>query len=503
MPFVPSYTYAPQRQAFANRLAFHLAPTTSRQSLMALQEAFAKAGGFPDAHAAKKFWQKQGLFQQLMGASPVPEEGLMAFRFLGVGPAKLFQWSKESLNKHSSILEHHPFGQSDAEELLTALWKHVSWKEALIFQAPHKRRPEHQWSYLMTAPTLDRLNEEAWKFTVGSSSYGRAAGLYCTWGQRTSDNHWVGQIWDSARNHALLVQDNADLRYRTVMAQVTQRLAQQDTVIVLDASPEQALLAPIVREASSQGQTVHVIDWTGETLDPVGFFDLPLAYQHHLFLDSFGHEQRDHQNPFSTRVNEDDGLFHASNISMLEKFEAFTQGFQTNSQITKNLFSKRIVVWKLPAETQAPKRLRLAMGLLKFYISQSLNSAEDDEVFDPLSIRPPSQTNNTAIFSVDVPLSYHPNGMAAMYAQARAKGVIVLDAQSTPMIRQNNTADEVKASIANMSTKVVSGPRQAMDPLWGQLGLTPKALESKQARIICASDDEIIFLTIHSTGANQ
>lgn len=506
MPFVPSYTHAPQRQAFANRLAYHLAPTPSRQSLMALQEAFAKAGGFPDMHAAKVCWQKQSMFQQLMGGSPVPEESLMAFRFLGVGPAKLFQWAKESRKKHRLILQRHPFALSDAEELLTALWKHRSWNDALSYQVVIKSSPEDSMSsYLMTAPTLDDLHEKSWKITAGHTMYGRTSGLYSTWGKRVSDQHWVGQIWANARSHALLVQDNPHLRYRTVLDQVMPRLAQQDTVIVLDASPSHALVDPIVREAASQGQTVHLIDWTGEVLDSAGFFELPLAHQHHLFLNSIGVTHEAHANPLSARIPEEQGIISRSDIATLEIFEHFLNGFETSTHRGSNLFSNPIVVWKLPSGTDiSSQRIRLAMGLLQMQINQKLLAgASSPETHDPLSVinHRPTQQKTIAIFSVDVPLSEHPKGMAAFYVQGRALGIVVLNAQSAQKIEEGKAIDEAKACIANSNTKVVAGPRHPKDDIWRQLGLAPQSLAPNETRIVCGGDEETIFLTSQRSGA--
>ena len=444
MPFVPSRTTAHERQVFAERLAYHLASTQSRQSLMALQEGFARAGGFPNAHAAMVCWKKQSFFRRSQGSNETPEDMLLAFRFLGIGPAKLFQWAKQSHRKQAGLLSQPSFTVADSQTLLAALWGHRDWPAALAMEDLPKRKRGLKWldfpSSLSTAPTLDALHEKAWEQTAWDSSpYGKAhPGLYCAWGQRKGDLHWVGQPWTRARNQTLVIADNETVRFRMVWDHIQQRLSKQHPVIALDASSHHSLSSALLKHAKQQGKRVQVIDWTVEGLNPS---EVLAAKQ----------------------VPEQDGRF---------------------------VLEHPMVLWKLPSDGKNSLALqKQALILLKNYLLHTLN-AEDASL-----TKPP-----TAIFNLDVPFSLHPPGMAATYAQARAQGFVCLSAQSTAMLNPGNEPQETAALVGNTNTKWVAGPRAPSDPLWSQLDLPPQQLDSNDAYLVCGGNAETMVVPEETTG---
>lgn len=434
MPFVPSRTTAHERQVFAERLAHHLASTQSRQSLMALQEGFARAGGFPNAHAAMACWRKQSFFLRARGDEDTPEDMLLAFRFLGVGPAKLFQWAKQSHRKQARLLSQPHFTVAEAQTLLATLWGHCDWEAALAMASVSKRKSRREWlnppAYLLTAPTLDALHEKAWDQI---DTYGKAhPGLYCAWGQRQSDLHWVGQSWMWARNHALVIADDETMRLQTVWSHLRQRLAKHHPVIALDASSHHGLLPALMNHAKHQGKSVQVIDWTVEGLN---LSDVACA---------------------KLVSEQEDGLD----------------------------LEHPMVLWKLPSHGKNALAFQTqALFLLKKHLLYTLNADDASRTRLP-----------RAIFNLDVPFSSHPPGMAATYAQARAQGFICLSAQSTAMLNPGNEPQETAALVGNTNTKWVAGPRAPSDPLWSQLDLSPQSLSRNEAYLVCAGDQETLVV---------
>ena len=69
MPFDLTSLTAEQCNRFVDRLATHLHHADARARLMAVREAFAKAAGFPDAHAAERASPSEPFSKTLLWAS--------------------------------------------------------------------------------------------------------------------------------------------------------------------------------------------------------------------------------------------------------------------------------------------------------------------------------------------------------------------------------------------------------------------------------------------------
>lgn len=504
MPFSPLYTNASQRQAFANRLAYHLAALPAAPSLMALQEAFAQAGGFPNAHAAQATLkrQKSVLFRLGIGAT---EDLSAPFLFLGIGPAKLFAWASESKKKYAAIVTRRPFTRADAEELLTRLWNHESWEKALDYDPLSLPDPFAQ-RRLVTAASLKELNKKAWE-----QSHRRFRGLCSVWGQRPTDEHWVGQTQCSARDHTLLLEDDDPTREALVKAQIAQRLAKKDRILLMDTSDDHRVGYWTKRQAQEQGHAVTVIDWTQQTLDSVGVESLGKA----LLIDvlyqcltpqgasaeekgkliSFLAQEFSLPQMPTPAVAWEKGLLLGKNL--LEWRLMVQDFFKQFSGEPKQIFHQDVVVWLLPKDSSNENpRFKLAMAAFKAMVAHELErplSPEDSHQADAWMSPPkPNTTPNTAAFILSAhPLNY-PLGTAVIYAQGRALGISVFTALKAADLLGEPLSDETKAMIANMNTWVIGGPRNAKDPLWAAIGTPGKQVPENQVLIESGGDSEYV-----------
>ncbi len=502
MPFAPLYTNAAQRQAFANRLTHHLATIPPAPSLMALQEAFARAGGFPNAHAAQATLKRQKSVFFRLGMDAI-EDLSAPFLFLGIGPAKLFAWATESKKKHAAIVTRRPFLQADAEELLARLWKHESWDKALVYGHYPLPKPMNQRG-LVSGSSLKELNEKAWE--QGNHQW---RGLCSVWGRRPTDGHWVGQTRFSARDHTLLVEDNEQTRDALVMGQIAQRLAKKDRTIVMDTSSDHAVGLWTKRQAEEQGHAVTVIDWTRQTLDSVGLESLGKALLTEVLYQSLTPQGASAEEqgklisflsqelslpplPTST-VSWEKGLLLGKNlVEWRQTVQDFLQQF---SGKPKPVFEQDVVVWLLPKNSSEDNpQFKLAMAALKAMVAHELGRPlkEENQAESWIVYPKPNTTPNTSVFVLSAhPLNY-PRGMSVIYAQGRGLGMSVFTAMKTVDLLGQSLSDETKAMIANVNTRAIGGPRNAQDPLWERIGWEGKNVPENQILIGSRGDLEYV-----------
>ncbi len=107
---------------FASRLATHLQPTQSRQRLMAVREAFAKAAGYPDAHALEQAIKRA---RQAIPGLTMRDGTPQALTLPTFGQA--LQWATVAWKRHRDLLTAEPFALPQAQALLAAIWGHASW----------------------------------------------------------------------------------------------------------------------------------------------------------------------------------------------------------------------------------------------------------------------------------------------------------------------------------------------------------------------------------------
>lgn len=492
MPFIPAYTTAKQRQAFANRLAYYINSINNKTSLMALQEGFAKAGGFPDAHAAQAQQQKQlFLFKQSTKQSQITP--LYPFRFLGIGPTKLFQWAKESKKKYPHLLQKSPFTTDDAQILLSKLWGHESWEKALIYQ----QQTVNQTKGILVFEISETLKMES----------------DIIWGQKISgysvENYWIGQSKESASHHSLIIHDSRNQRNTIAVNQALQRIGKDERIILLDASQDNDVSHAIEKFCLLNGHTLITKDWNQVQVKDMGLFSMPkdnicvviaqyLSFSQE-YIDETSHLNKLQKNSLKDQksispiiidivmksINEN----YSENVTSLPKlyqslFDNFYQNREANELATgiildqwkerilsleyllgteaqqkQKLFQDHSIIWKLPPpDNKNLLTICLALSILKEHIN--LYAIETQSSKDP-----------TAIFSIDIPFTAHPSGWCTVYSQGRSSGVNLLNIQSSFPMVAGGKHTETKASLANIGTFVIGGWRDKTDILWSTLGI--------------------------------
>ena len=256
MPYLPHGATAAQRDAFAQRLTQHLAPTEARSGLMALREAFARAGGFPDAHAAEQMIKHDNVWRNpLAGIGLAPMPARRAYRFLGIHPAKLFEWAKEAWRTQRPLLAAEPFDGRSARILLAGLWGHTSWDQALRFERTQPR--ERTWRpELLRADTIEALREAG--MGMGRGNF---RGLHMALGT-TPEGQWVGVGMQQAMVHMLLTDEDRQRRYGVAQAWIAHRINCGDGAFVVDASANGDVTQACQAAARDVGRRVVVYDLT-------------------------------------------------------------------------------------------------------------------------------------------------------------------------------------------------------------------------------------------------
>lgn len=186
MPFLfPPAVQSAHLNNFSQRLIHHL--QTPPTSLMGVQEAFCKAGGYPNAHAAQHSRQQQ---QFLF----IPVENNHSVDVLPSVPTKhLFEWAKQAWKKHRSSLSHPTV--TTIQSMLLSIWGYERWED--IGQRATRTQNRIYSQHLLRAATLDQLCNR----DVGSHA-SRPSGLYLPLGQQ--DGQWIGTSVLTACCHTLV-----------------------------------------------------------------------------------------------------------------------------------------------------------------------------------------------------------------------------------------------------------------------------------------------------------
>ena len=208
MPFDLTSLTTEQCNRFVDRLATHLHHPDARARLMAVREAFAKAAGFPDAHAAER---------------ANPSEPF----------SKTLLWASQAWKKHSALLARNPFGRNEAEALIAEIWGYQSWRAVTVVLDIQSKRDEGLWIH-GTEGELPALR-------LGQSEKG-ALGL--------SSKAWEKHVW--------VVDEDASRRRKIVFDWAKERYQSGDRVVVLDGSSQGPLSAD---HFGVPDPLVSTIDW--------------------------------------------------------------------------------------------------------------------------------------------------------------------------------------------------------------------------------------------------
>lgn len=260
MPYLPQGATPAQRDAFSKRLARHLLDPQTRSSLMHLREAFARAGGFSDAHAAQAAIKQDSIWRNpLLALGASPSNSRPAYRFLGIHPDRLFEWARTAWRKYPQILAASPFTAEHARMLLACLWGYPSWSDAMAFERKGLRS---DWSRaLAMAPSLEGLHQKV--ETEGRLNF---RGLHIALG-RTDRGEWVGLSMKRALTHALVIDEDRARRYAAASRWITHRINSDDSVFLVDASADNVVSVAAQNAAREAGRSFRVFDFTQEHID--------------------------------------------------------------------------------------------------------------------------------------------------------------------------------------------------------------------------------------------
>lgn len=211
MPFDLTSLTSEQCLRFVDRLTTHLQPPASRQRLMAVREAFAKAAGFPDAHAAER------------AAPPVEFPQALA-------------WASQAWKHHRALLARDPFEEADAEALLAAIWGYDSWMGVTVAISLLSLQGKGNWIHGKDGDT-----PAVW---LGASEKG-ALGL--------SERAW--------EKHVLVIDEDEERRRKLAYGMAAERCLKGDRVVIFDGSPREPLLSDHLWMPSER---VSIMDWRTE-----------------------------------------------------------------------------------------------------------------------------------------------------------------------------------------------------------------------------------------------
>ena len=226
MPFSPASTHLAHCQAFAHRLHQLLKANRSKMGAMAFQEAFARAGGYADAHALRAAIKKRRPVDPLHAHLP------------GVGPSALDRWARSAWKHHRELLrQESEWLLSDTQELLAKTWGHENW-EAVEESA---RAEEWPWLFSKSRPwDVDYWGELFGDLGIDENS------------QR------VGLPWSALSSHARVQVSNPTHRHRLAASWAMTAHAHKEGVLVLDCSQGHE----VARELVASDPTVVTFDAT-------------------------------------------------------------------------------------------------------------------------------------------------------------------------------------------------------------------------------------------------
>ena len=235
MPFsFPPAVQSVHLNNFSQRLTHHL--QTAPTSLMGLQEAFCKAGGYPNAHAAQHNRQKQQFWFIHIGNNHSVD-------VLPSVPTKhLFEWAKQAWKKHRSSLSNPT--ETTIQSMLASIWGYERWED--ISQQTVKTHPLNSAQRLLRANTLDQLcNLAVQPYTT------RPSGLYWPLGEH--DGQWIGTSVFTACCHTLVYGPPAEqIPFLSNLA--IHRMRQGDTLLVFLNENLSTMRQSLKKAARAQGR---------------------------------------------------------------------------------------------------------------------------------------------------------------------------------------------------------------------------------------------------------
>lgn len=238
------FSFPPAVQAihlnnFCQRLTHHLKNTPG--SLMATQEAFCKAGGYPNAHAAQQNILKQKAFFGTKSNNHSVDT------LPSVAPKYLFEWVKRAWKKHRAHLSLPT--QITTQTMLAEIWGYALWENIELSLG---KSDQFFANKPLSASTLDKLcNVEA----AGRTK--RPAGLYFPLGR--DQNKWVGTSVFNALCHTLVFGPSPAQQVSFMTQLAVHRLRQGDTLLAFVGKGLPQVGAAITSAATAQGQTVEHI----------------------------------------------------------------------------------------------------------------------------------------------------------------------------------------------------------------------------------------------------
>lgn len=516
MPYIPQGATAAQRDAFAQRLCYQLSLKKSRTGLMELREAFARAGGFPDAHAAESSIKKDNAWRNplsSLGLKPVIAQP--AYRFLGIHPKNLFDWAAEAWKKQRALLALENFDLDATRALLAALWGHASWKDALHFER-HAPLPKDAPHILMAA-TLGSLRTLA-----TARGRGNFTGLHIALGQ-TPKGEWLGMGMQQAITHTVMINETRTERYTATRDWILHRINCLDGVCLFDASVDGQTGEEIMSMARSLGRNVHFIDLTKQA-PSLPWLSLLSDYSlAHLLFNLLKHKKSDEKTeapllswcilvarrliserktrgnslvPYSIfnalqnpRTNKDWWAYDlgikndATFENVLRAFEALPKDFdkrrmalypllsngndpeQENFDFARSVTAVRLpFLLENPGDDDGQRRAALASSLYLSHLANGLGETCEEgvmpvEIIEDMPQKNPLDRMPFFMVHLDVPLSSLPDGYSVSCAQSRSMGSAMLFAGPSSILFINKN-QECEALVVNINTKIFHGPEK-------------------------------------------
>ena len=255
MPYLPEAATPALLNAFARRLAQQLNAPSARGGLMALREAFARAGGYPDAHALEAARAQDSTWRNPIAAIGLaPSAARPADTIAGIAPGKLFDWAGQAWKRYRPLLSPPAFGEAEAQSLLCLLWGHANWDGALQATITGKRPAPKPHPGLVVAPSLEALHAQAC-----SDRRNNFRGLHQVLG-RTEDGQWLGLDWSAALVHQLLLDDDRVRRNALIGRWIRHRVLSGDRLFLVDGSVDGVPAAAAQAAAAEIGERAHTFE---------------------------------------------------------------------------------------------------------------------------------------------------------------------------------------------------------------------------------------------------
>lgn len=192
---------------------------------MSVQNAFARAGGYPDRHAAEVSAKAtRYFFNPLLAIGHTPATARHMPVLMGVKAHKLLEWGKHAWKKQRAMLSKPHFGIEDAQALLADAWSHPNWAAAMLHTQQASKQPIMPQMRLKTAATLEQLAAIC-AFRHGTNP--NMSGLHTVLGENDS-GQVIGLDVPQALTHLLAIDDYDARRHSTARRWIAKRVRAGD-----------------------------------------------------------------------------------------------------------------------------------------------------------------------------------------------------------------------------------------------------------------------------------